>query len=309
MLVSTKDMFPKALAEGYAVPAFNINNMEMIQGIMDGVREEKSPVILQVSRGARKYANPIFLKKLAEAAAEAYPEIPFALHLDHGDDFAICRECIENGFSSVMIDASSKEIDENISLTKEVVDFAHERDITVEAELGRLAGVEDDVAVSDRDAKFTDPDEAKRFVNETKCDSLAIAVGTSHGAFKFKGEPYLSYDRINQIQEKLPNFPLVLHGASSVLQNFVQLCNDFGGDIAGAQGVPEDMLSKAARETNIVKINIDTDLRLVMTGVIRKYLKENPGVFDPRKYLGAAKEEFTNMVRQKVRMCGSSNKI
>ena len=302
-------MFPKAIKEGYAIPAFNINNMEMIQGIMEGVKAENSPVILQVSRGARKYANPIFLRKLAEAAQEAYPEIPFALHLDHGDNFEICKECIESGFSSVMIDASSENLEENIRITKEVVDFAHERNITVEAELGRLAGVEDDVSVADKDARFTDPEEAKRFVDETGCDSLAIAVGTSHGAFKFKGDPYLSYDRIKQIQEKLEDFPLVLHGASSVLQDFVELCNKFGGDITGAKGVPEDMLAKAAKETNIAKINVDTDLRLVMTGVIRKYLDENPNVFDPRKYLGAARDEFTKMVRQKVRMCGSSNKI
>ena len=309
MLVSTREMFQQAISGGYAIPAFNINNMEMIQGIMEGVRLEKSPVILQVSRGARNYAHPTFLKKLAQAASEVYPEIPFALHLDHGDDFKICQECIESGFSSVMIDASSHDLEENIRITKEVVQFAHEKQVTVEAELGRLAGVEDDVSVSDRDARFTDPEEAERFVAETGCNSLAIAVGTSHGAFKFKGDPYLSYERIKQIQDKLGDFPLVLHGASSVLQDFVKLCNDFGGDIAGAKGVPEDMLAKAARETNIAKINVDTDLRLVMTGVIRKYLNDNPSVFDPRKYLGAAREEFTKMVQQKVRMCGSSGRI
>jgi len=309
MLVSTKKIFSKALSGGYAVPAFNINNMEMIQGIMEGVAEENSPVILQVSRGARQYANPIFLKKLTEAAEESYPQIPFALHLDHGDTFEVCQDCIDNGFTSVMIDASSKNFTDNIALTKQVVDFAHQKNIPTEAELGKLAGIEDDVSVAEKEATFTDPQEAKEFVEKTGCDSLAIAVGTSHGAFKFKGEPYLSFERIKSIEKKLPNFPLVLHGASSVLEEFVDLCNQFGGEIKGARGVPEKMLAKAARETNIVKINIDTDLRLVMTGIVRKYLVQNPTVFDPRKYLGAARQEFTAMVRQKVRMCNSSNKI
>lgn len=307
MFTDTKEMFQKALAGGYAVPAFNVNNMEMIQGIMEGVRLEKSPVILQVSRGAREYANPVFLRKLVEAAAELYPEIPFALHLDHGDTFELCQASVDDGFTSVMIDASSKPFEENIALTKKVADYAHAKGVPVEAELGKLAGVEEHVSVDERDATFTDPQEAKDFVERTGCDSLAVAVGTSHGAFKFKGEPYLNFDRLAQIGEALPNFPLVLHGASTVLPEFVELCNRYGGEIRGARGVSEELLSKAAK-TNVCKINIDTDLRLVMTGAVRKYLAENPAVFDPRKYLGEARNEFVKMVRHKVHVCGSQGK-
>ena len=308
MIVSPKILFAKALAGKYAIPAFNVNNMEMIQGIMNGVAAEKSPVILQVSAGARKYAGPIFLRKLIEAAAEEFPAVPFAVHLDHGEDFAICKSCIENDFNSVMIDASRFEFDENVARTREVVDFAKPKNVAVEAELGKLAGVEDNVSVDARDAKFTDAAEAAEFVAKTECDSLAIAVGTSHGAFKFTGEPFLSFERIAEIEKNLPNFPLVLHGASSVLENFVKLCNDFGGEIAGARGVSEELLHRAATQTNICKINIDTDLRLVMTGSIRKNLAENPANFDPRKFLGAARDEFEKMVRHKVRVCGSENK-
>lgn len=308
MIVSPKTLFAKALAGKYAIPAFNVNNMEMIQGIMDGVAAENSPVILQVSAGARKYAGAIFLRKLIEAAEEKYPQIPFAIHLDHGEDFAICQSCIENNFNSVMIDASKFPLEKNIEITKSVVDFAREKNVAVEAELGKLAGVEDNISVDERDAKFTDAAEAKIFVEKTGCDSLAIAVGTSHGAFKFTGEPFLSFERISEIEKNLPNFPLVLHGASSVLQDFVKLCNDFGGDISGARGVSEDLLNRAATQTNICKINIDTDLRLVMTGAIRQHLNENPANFDPRKFLGAARDEFTKMVRHKVRVCGSENK-
>lgn len=305
MLTDTKEMFKKALTGSYAIPAFNVNNMEIIQGIMEGAKAEKSPVILQVSRGARSYANGVFLRKLVEAAEELYPEVPFALHLDHGDSFETAKDCIDSGFTSVMIDASSKPFDENIEITKKVVEYAHARNLPVEAELGKLAGVEDEVSVSDKDAKFTDPDEAKDFVEKTGCDSLAVAVGTSHGAYKFKGEPYLSFDRLQQIGEKLPNFPLVLHGASSVLQKYVEMCNQYGGSLGDAKGVSEELLFRAATETNVVKINIDTDLRLVMTGVIRKYLAENPAEFDPRKYLGAARDEFIEMVRHKIHVCNS----
>ncbi|MCT4592353.1 MAG: class II fructose-1,6-bisphosphate aldolase [Candidatus Gracilibacteria bacterium] len=307
MLQDTKIMFEKALTGKYAIPAFNINNMEMIQGIMEGARLEKSPVILQVSRGARKYANPVFLKKMVEAVEEVYPEIPFALHLDHGDDFEICKDSVDGGFSSVMIDASAKPFEENIALTKQVVEYAHERGVVAEAELGKLAGVEDDVAVEDKDAKFTDPQEAKEFVDRTGCDSLAVAIGTSHGAFKFKGEPYLSFDRLQEITDLLPDFPFVLHGASTVLPDFVDLCNQYGGQIEGAKGVSEELLSEAAK-MNVCKINIDTDLRLVMTGMVRKYLSKNPSEFDPRKYLGAARDEFTKMVQHKIHVCGSQQK-
>ena len=280
-LVTTTEMFKKAYEGGYAVGAFNVNNMEIVQGIVDAAKEEQSPLILQVSAGARKYAKHIYLVKLVEAALED-SNLPIALHLDHGDSFEICKDCVDGGFTSVMIDASHHDFDENVKITKQVVEYAHAHGVVVEAELGRLAGVEDDVNVSDADARFTDPEQAAEFVHLTGVDSLAIAIGTSHGAYKFKGDPYLDFNRLKKVGELLPNFPIVLHGASSVLPEFVAKCNEFGGNIPGAQGVPEEMLRKAAQMA-VCKINIDTDLRLAMTASVREYLAQNPSEFDPRK--------------------------
>lgn len=306
-LVTSKEMFKKAYEGKYAVGAFNVNNMEIIQGIVEAALEEKSPLILQVSAGARKYAKPIYLKKLVEAAIEDTNQ-PIVLHLDHGESFEICKACIDDGFTSVMIDGSKYPFEENIKLTKKVVDYAHAHGVVVEAELGRLAGIEDAVNVSEKDAIFTDPDEAVEFVERTGVDSLAIAIGTSHGAYKFKGEPKLDFERLEKISNMLPGFPIVLHGASSVPSEFVELCNKYGGQIPGAKGVPEDMLSKAAT-MGVCKINIDTDLRLAMTASVRKYLVENPSQFDPRKYLGAAREAIKQMVIHKMRnVLGSSGK-
>lgn len=307
-LVTTTEMFKKAYEGGYAVGAFNVNNMEIIQGIVDAAKEEQSPLILQVSAGARKYAKPIYLVKLVEAALED-SGLPIALHLDHGDSFEICKDCVDNGFTSVMIDASHHDFEENVRITKQVVEYAHAHGVVVEAELGRLAGVEDDVNVSDADARFTDPEQAAEFVALTGVDSLAIAIGTSHGAYKFKGEPYLDFNRLQKVGELLPNFPIVLHGASSVLPEFVQKCNEFGGDIPGAQGVPESMLRKAA-EMAVCKINIDTDLRLAMTASVREVLAKKPSEFDPRKYLGPARDAIKGMVAHKIKnVLGSSHKL
>jgi len=306
-LVTSKEMFKKAYEGKYAVGAFNVNNMEIIQGIVEAAQEEKSPLILQVSAGARKYAKPVYLKKLVEAAIED-TNLSIVLHLDHGESFEICKACIDDGFTSVMIDGSKYPFEENVKLTKKVVDYAHERGVVVEAELGRLAGIEDAVKVSEKDAIFTDPDEAVEFVERTGVDSLAIAIGTSHGAHKFKGEPKLDFERLEKISNMLPGFPIVLHGASSVPSEFVELCNKYGGQIPGAKGVPEDMLSKAAT-MGVCKINIDTDLRLAMTSSVRKYLVENPSQFDPRKYLGPAREAIKQMVIHKMRnVLGSSGK-
>ncbi|HAE61703.1 MAG TPA: fructose-1,6-bisphosphate aldolase, class II [Eubacteriaceae bacterium] len=306
-LVNTTEMFKKAYEGGYAVGAFNVNNMEIIQGIVSAAQEENAPLILQVSAGARKYASPIYLKKLVEAAIEE-TGLDIVLHLDHGEDFEICKACIDDGFSSVMIDGSKYPFDENIALTKKVVEYAHDRGVTVEAELGKLAGVEDDVKVSAKDATYTDPDEAVEFVERTGVDSLAIAIGTSHGAYKFKGDPQLDFARLDTISAKLPNFPLVLHGASSVPQEFVELCNKYGGQIPGAQGVPEEMLRKAAH-SGVCKINIDTDLRLAMTASIRKTFTENPAEFDPRKYLGPGRDAIKQMVQHKIKnVLGCSGK-
>ena len=298
-LVTTKEMFSKAISKPYAVGAFNVNNMEIVQGITEAAAEEKSPVILQVSAGARKYAKPAYLKKLVEAAI-IETGIDVALHLDHGADFEVCRQCIDDGFSSVMIDGSKYTFEENIALTKQVVDYAHERGVVVEAELGTLAGIEDDVVVDNSDVIYTDPAQAVEFVERTRVDSLAIAIGTSHGAYKFKGTPKLDYERLEKISKLMPETPLVLHGASTVIPEFVDLCNQYGGKIPGAQGVPEDMLTKAAQYT-ICKINIDTDLRLAMTAEIRKFLVENPEEFDPRKYLAPARDAIREMVRHKMR--------
>jgi fructose-bisphosphate aldolase class II len=281
--------------------------MEIIQGIVGAAEAEQAPLILQVSAGARKYANPVYLRKLVEAAVET-TGLDICLHLDHGDDFDICKSCVDSGFTSVMIDGSKHPFDENLALTKKVVEYAHDHGVVVEAELGKLAGIEDAVNVADRDSTFTDPDEAVEFVERSGCDSLAVTIGTSHGAFKFKGEPQLDFERLYKISELLPGFPLVLHGASSVPKEFVDLCNQYGGQIPGAKGVPEDMLRKAAK-SGVCKINIDTDLRLAMTASIRQVFIENPEYFDPRQYLGPGRNAIKAMVAHKIKnVLGCSHK-
>ncbi|SHJ84878.1 class II fructose-1,6-bisphosphate aldolase [Paramaledivibacter caminithermalis] len=307
-LITSTEIFKRAYEGKYAIGAFNVNNMEIIQGIVEAAKEEKSPLILQVSAGARKYARPAYLKKLVEAAIDD-TGLDVVLHLDHGEDFEICKQCIDDGFTSVMIDGSKHPFEENIKLTKRVVEYAHEKGVVVEAELGKLAGIEDDVNVSEKDASFTDPDQAVEFVERTGVDSLAIAIGTSHGAYKFKGEPNLDFERLEKISNLLPGFPLVLHGASTVIPEFVEACNKYGGNIPGAKGVPEDMLRRSSK-LGICKINIDTDLRLAMTAAIRKFLVENPEVFDPRKYLGEGRDAIKEMVKHKIKhVLGSSNTL
>ncbi len=307
-LVTSTEMFKKAYEGKYAVGAFNVNNMEIIQGIISAAKQEESPVILQVSAGARKYASHIYLTKLVEAAVED-SGLPIVLHLDHGEDFDICKACIDGGFTSVMIDGSKHPYEENIEMTRRVVEYAHERGVVVEAELGRLAGVEDAVKVNTKDATYTDPDQAVEFVERTGCDSLAIAIGTSHGAYKFKGKPELDFARLEKISNMLPNYPLVLHGASTVIPEFVAECNQYGGKIDGAQGCPEDMLFKAGKY-GVCKINIDTDLRLAMTASVRKYLVEHPGDFDPRQYLKPARQAIHDMVAHKMRdVLNSSHRL
>ena len=307
-IVTTKEMFQKAYDGGYAIGAFNVNNMEIIQGITEAAAEVNSPLILQVSSGARKYAKHVYLMKLIEAAIED-TGLPIAVHLDHGDDFEICKSCIDGGFSSVMIDGSKHSFEDNIALTKQVVDYAHARGVTVEGELGKLAGIEDDVNVSEEDAQFTNPAEVEEFVTKTGVDSLAIAIGTSHGAFKFKGEPKLRFDILEEIQKRLPNYPIVLHGASSVIPEFVEMINANGGNMPGAQGVPEEMLRQAAKMA-VCKINIDSDLRLAMTGSVRKYFGEHPDHFDPRQYLTPARAAIKDLVKKKiVNVLGSNDKI
>ena len=307
-LVTSTEMFKKAYEGKYAVGAFNVNNMEIIQGIVEAAKVEQAPLILQVSAGARKYASHIYLMKLVEAAVED-SGLPICLHLDHGEDFEICKACVDGGFTSVMIDGSKHSFEENIELTKRVVDYAHNKGVVVEAELGKLAGVEDAVKVSAADATYTDPDQAVEFVERTGVDSLAIAIGTSHGAYKFKGKPELDFARLEKISNMLPNFPLVLHGASTVIPSFVEECNKFGGKIDGAQGVPEDMLLKAGT-FGVCKINIDTDLRLAMTASVRKHLMEHPGDFDPRQYLKPARQAIQNMVAHKIRnVLNCSNRL
>ncbi len=307
-LVTSKEMFRKAYEGHYAVGAFNVNNMEIIQGIVDAAKQENAPLILQVSAGARKYANPIYLRKLVEAAIED-SGLDICLHLDHGEDFEICKQCVDDGFTSVMIDGSKHPFEENIALTKRVVEYAHSKGVVVEAELGKLAGIEDDVNVSAKDATFTDPDQAAEFVARTGVDSLAIAIGTSHGAYKFKGEPRLDFERLEVIERLLPGFPIVLHGSSSVPREFVDLCNKYGGEIPGAAGIPEEMLRRAS-QMSVCKINIDTDLRLAMTACIRQILTENPSEFDPRKYLGPGRIAIKDMVAHKMRnVLGCSGKI
>ncbi len=306
-LVTTKKMFEKSMKEGFAIGAFNINNMEIIQGIVDAASEKNSPVILQVSSGAIKYARMPYLIKMVEAAVET-TNIPIALHLDHGPDFETCKECVDAGFTSVMIDGSKYSFEENVELTKKVVDYAHSKGVVVEAELGKLAGIEDDVNVAEGDAMYTDPDQAKEFVERTGCDSLAIAIGTSHGAYKFKGEAKLRFDILQKIKEKIPNTPIVLHGASTVIPELVEMCNKFGGDIPGAKGVPNEMLKEAGR-LGVSKINVDTDIRLAMTANIRKVFGEKPSEFDPRKYLSPARDAIKEIVEFKIEnvFC-SSNK-
>ena len=306
-LVTTKKMFEKSMKEGFAIGAFNINNMEIIQGIVDAANEKNSPVILQVSSSAIKYARMPYLMKMVEAAVET-TNIPIALHLDHGPDFETCKECVDAGFTSVMIDGSKYSFEENVELTKKVVEYAHSKGVVVEAELGKLAGIEDDVNVSANDAMYTDPDQAKEFVERTGCDSLAIAIGTSHGAYKFKGEAKLRFDILAEIKKRIPNTPIVLHGASTVIPELVEMCNNFGGEIPGAKGVPNEMLKQAGK-SGVSKINVDTDLRLAMTANIRKVFGEKPSEFDPRKYLGPAREAVKEIVGYKIEnvFC-SSNK-
>ncbi|MGB9780454.1 class II fructose-1,6-bisphosphate aldolase [Caldanaerobacter sp.] len=300
-LVTTREMFKKAYEGKFAIGAFNINNMEIIQGIIEAAKEEQAPVILQVSPGARKYAKHTYLVKLVEAAVEEAPEIPIALHLDHGEDFEICKEVIDGGFTSVMIDGSKLPFEENVKLTKKVVEYAHEKGVVVEGELGTLAGIEDNVKVQEHEAFLTDPDQAAEFVERTGVDSLAVAIGTSHGAYKFKGDPRLDFERLQEIVKRLPEgFPIVLHGASTVIPEFVEMCNKYGGKLSGAKGVPEDMLRKAAT-LGVLKINIDTDLRLAMTAAIRKHLAEHPENFDPRQYLKEGREAIKNMVKHKMK--------
>ena len=295
-LVTTKEMFEKSMKEGFAIGAFNVNNMEIIQGIVDAA-----------SSSAIKYARPTYLMKMVEAAVEE-TDIPIAIHLDHGPDFETCKACIDAGFTSVMIDGSKYDFEENVALTKKVVDYAHERGVVVEAELGKLAGIEDDVNVAASDAMYTDPEQAKEFVERTGCDSLAIAIGTSHGAYKFKGEAKLRFDILAKVKALIPNTPIVLHGASTVIPELVKMCNDYGADIPGAKGVPDEILNEASK-SGVSKINVDTDLRLAMTGAIRKAFAENPSVFDPRKYCGPARDLIKETVQHKIRdVFGSANK-
>lgn len=299
-LVTTKEMFEKAYKGGYAIGAFNVNNMEIVQGITEAAAELNAPLILQVSKGARAYANHTYLMKLVEAAV-IETGLPIALHLDHGDSFDICKSCIDGGFTSVMIDASSKPFEENIELTKKVVEYAHDHGVVVEAELGTLAGIEDEVKVSAEDSSYTRPEDVQEFVERTGCDSLAIAIGTSHGAYKFKPgtDPKLRFDILEEVEKRLPDFPIVLHGASSVPQKFVRIINENGGNMPGAIGVPEDQLRKAASMA-VCKINIDSDLRLAMTASIRQYLNQHPDHFDPRQYLKPARAAIKDMVAHKI---------
>ena len=300
-LVTTKEMFRKAYDGGYAIGAFNVNNMEIVQGITEACAMEKAPVILQVSKGARAYASHTYLVKLVEAALLDCPDIPIALHLDHGPDFETCKACIDGGFTSVMVDGSSKPFAENIELTKKVVAYAHDHGVVVEAELGTLAGIEDEVKVSAEDSSYTRPEEVEEFVTKTGCDSLAIAIGTSHGAYKFKPgtKPQLRFDILHEVEKRLPGFPIVLHGASSVPQEYVEKINANGGAMPGAIGVPEEQLREAARSA-VCKINIDSDLRLVMTGSIREHFTQFPAHFDPREYLKPARANIKELVRHKL---------
>ena len=300
-LVTSTEMFKQAYDGGYAIGAFNVNNMEIVQGITEACKEEKAPVILQVSKGARAYANHTYLVKLVEAAVIECPEIPIVLHLDHGPDFETCKSCIDGGFTSVMIDGSSKSFKDNIELTKKVVEYAHAHGVVVEGELGTLAGIEDEVKVAEGESSYTRPEEVEEFVSKTGVDSLAIAIGTSHGAYKFKPgtKPQLRFDILEEVSRRLPGFPIVLHGSSSVPQNYVEMINKYGGNMPGAIGVPEEQLREAAR-LSVCKINIDSDLRLAMTGTIRQFFAEHPDKFDPREYLKPARANIKELVRHKL---------
>jgi len=309
-LVTTKKMFEMAYKNGYAIGAFNVNNMEITQGIMSAVAEAKAPVILQISRGAREYASMSYLRAIIDVAVAENPDIPVAMHLDHGDTFEICRQCVDDGFTSVMIDASSKPFEENVRITKKAVEYAHANGVVVEAEIGQLGGIEEDVVGVSHDdigKHITDPAQAVEFVEKTGCDSLAVACGTSHGAYKFKTEPKLAFDVIEKIEKKLPGFPLVMHGSSSVLKEFVDLINKYGGNMPHAMGVPEEAISRAAKMA-VCKVNIDTDLRMALTAKIRQVFAEKPGEFDPRKYLGPGREAIKNMVRHKLNVLGCAGK-
>ena len=308
MLVTTKEMFKKAMEGNYAIGAFNINDMEIIQGIVDAAKKANSPVILQASSGAIKYARMGYLMKMVEAAVEENPDIPIAIHLDHGPDFETCKMCVDAGFTSVMFDGSKYDFEENVRLTKEVVDYAHSKGVVVEAELGKLAGIEDDVNVAASDAMYTDPEQAREFVERTGCDSLAIAIGTSHGAYKFKGEAKLRFDILKKVKELIPDTPIVLHGASTVVPELLETCNKYGADIPGAKGVPDEILHEASI-SGVSKINVDTDLRLAMTAGVRKTFVEEPSAFDPRKYLGVARDLIEQTVYHKMtQVFGSANK-
>ena len=300
-LVNTKEIFKKAYAGGYAIGAFNVNNMEIVQGITEAAAELKAPVILQASAGARKYATHTYLIKLVESAVIEHPDIPIVLHLDHGPSVEVCKECVDGGFTSVMFDGSSKPYEQNIAETKEVVEYAHKHNVTVEAELGQLAGIEDAVNVDADKAQFTDPNQVQDFVTRTGVDSLAIAIGTSHGAYKFKPgqNPQLRFDILKEVSDRLPGFPIVLHGASSVPQEFVKMVNQYGGRMPDAIGIPEEMLRKAATMA-VCKINVDSDLRLAMTGSVRKHMAEHPDHFDPRQYLGDGREAIKALVEHKI---------
>ncbi len=307
-LVNTKKMFETAYKNGYAIGAFNVNNMEITQGIINAIAEEKSPLILQVSRGARKYASISYLNAIIEVAVAENPDIPIATNLDHGDTFETCRQFVDDGFTSVMIDASTKPFEENIEITKKVVEYAHAHGVVVEAELGQLGGIEEDVVgVDDVSKHLADPAQVEEFVEKSGCDSLAVAVGTSHGAYKFKKEPKLALDVIAEIGERLPGFPLVMHGSSSVLAEFKDLINKYGGDMPNAMGVPEEAISKASKMA-VCKVNIDTDLRMALTAKIRQVFAEKPGEFDPRKYLGPGREAIKDMVKHKLHVLGCAGK-
>lgn len=307
-LVNTKKMFEMAYKNGYAIGAFNVNNMEITQGIIEGVAEEQAPLILQVSRGGREYASMSYLRAIIDVVVEENPDIPIAINLDHGDTFETCKQFVDAGFTSVMIDASSKPFEENIAITKQVVEYAHPRDVVVEAELGQLGGIEEDVVgVDDVSKHVADPDQVQEFVEKSGCDSLAVACGTSHGAYKFKTAPTLAFDVIEEIQKRLPGFPLVMHGSSSVLKEFVDLINKYGGQMPNAMGVPEEMVSRAAK-MGMCKVNIDTDLRLALTSKIRQVFAEKPSEFDPRKYLGPGREAIKEMVKHKLHVVGCAGK-
>ncbi len=309
-LVDTKKMFEMAYKNGYAVGAFNVNNMEITQGIIEAVAEEQAPLILQISRGARSYASMSYLRAIIDVTVAENPQIPIVMHLDHGDTFESCKQCVDDGFTSVMIDASHSTFEENIAVTKKVVEYAHARGVVVEAELGQLGGIEEDVVgVSAEDVAnhLTDPDEVVEFVEKTGCDSLAIAIGTSHGAYKFKTAPKLAFDVLEGVAEKLPGYPLVMHGSSSVLKEFKDLINKYGGDMPDAMGVPEDAITQASK-LSICKVNIDTDLRMALTAKIRQVFSETPAEFDPRKYLGPGREAIKQMVKHKLQILGCAGK-